>query len=80
MDLVTPFLPHFRTAVPVTPLPAGALKLLEIPPEGQSHLCPHLLPHAHKIAGTIGFIANSVRPDGYFAYCVLAAHCYESQS
>jgi hypothetical protein len=75
VDLVAPFLPHFSSVVPVTPLPTGALKLLEVPPPHQVVLCPNLLPHAQKIAGTVGFIVNSVRPDGYFAYCVLAAYC-----
>ena len=75
VDLVAPFLPHFSPMVPATPLPADALKSLRSPPAHQAALCPNLLPHAQKIAGTIGFVVNSVRPDGYFAYCVLAGYC-----
>jgi hypothetical protein len=79
VDLVAPFLPvSFPASVPITPMPAEALKSLRQPAKAsQATLCPNLLPHAQKIAGTIGFIVNSVRPDGYFAYCVLASYCNE---
>jgi hypothetical protein len=55
-------------------MPENALSLLPSPPANQSAIRPDLLPHAEKIAGTIGFIVNAVRPDGYFGSCVLASY------
>ncbi len=76
---MAPFLPEFPAPVPLTPMPAEALKSLRQPPRAsQATLCPSLFPHAQKIAGTIGFIVNSVLPDGYFAYCALASYCNEA--
>jgi hypothetical protein len=74
VDLVAPFLSYFSKVVPQTPLPVNGLQLLQYPPEDQAGVRLDFLPHAQKIAGTIGFIVNSVRPDGYFAYCVLASY------
>ena len=74
VDLIAPFTEYFSTTVPVTPLPQAALTLLRDQPDDQATIRPSLIPHAQKIAGTIGFIVTSVRPDAYFAYCVLAAY------
>ena len=73
-DLIAPYTSHFSARVPVTPLPVNGLKLLEYPPDKHAALRLDLLPYAQKIAGTIGFIVNAVRPDAYFAYCVLAGY------
>ena len=59
-------------------MPHDALRNLLHPPKPlQAVVDPTLLPYAQKIAGTIGFIVNSVRPDAYFAYCVLACYINE---
>ena len=73
-DLIVPYLSYFTSKVPTSPLPENALSLLASPPDHQSSLRLDLLPHAQKIAGTIGFIVNAVRPDGYFGSCVLASY------
>jgi hypothetical protein len=74
VDLIAPFKEFFSLTIPAAPLPHSALKLLREQPEHQAEIRPDLIPHAQKIAGTIGFIVTSVRPDAYFAYCVLAAY------
>jgi len=78
VDLVEPFQSKFSRSVPQTPLPHDALRnLLRPSVPAQAVLDLTLLPYAQKIAGTIGFIVNSVRPDAYFAYCVLATYVNE---
>ena len=74
VDLIAPYTDYFSTTIPTTPLPQAALKLLRDQPDDQATIRPSFIPHAQKIAGTIGFIVTSVRPDAYFAYCVLAAY------
>ena len=73
-DLVAPYTEFWSTRNHDTPLPVDGLKLLEYPPDKHNTLRPDLLPYAQKIAGAIGFIVNAVRPDAYFAYCVLAGY------
>jgi hypothetical protein len=40
-------------------------------PSDRFPLVPHQIALMQPLLGTIGFIVGLVRPDGYFAYCVL---------
>jgi hypothetical protein len=75
VDLVAPHLHHVPSPVPLFPLSESSIKRLRDPPDGEKDVRVDLLPYGQQILGTIGFIVNSVRPDAYFAYCVLAAYC-----
>jgi hypothetical protein len=61
------------------PLPAGALRQLQAGPTDKNPLCPHLVPQAQKIGGTIGFITNMVRCDAHFGYCVISRYLNETR-
>ena len=56
------------------PLPAIALGRINQGPTARHPLVPHRSELVAPILGTIGFIAGIVRPDAYFAYCVLSRH------
>jgi hypothetical protein len=53
-----------------TPLPADALTRLREPHDAGNPL---------RIASTIGFITNMVRPDAHFGYCVIARYLSEEK-
>jgi len=56
------------------PLAAIALGRINEGPTAKYPHAPHLAEHVAPVLGTIGFIAGIVRPDAYFAYCVLCRH------
>ena len=60
-----------------TPMASDSLRRL-LSPDSDSPLVPLQLPHAQRIAGTIGFIVSTTRPDAYFAYCVVSRFLGES--
>jgi len=75
-DLIAPY--PMRAGTPHdVPLPADALSRLRDGASDRYPLRPDLVPIAQRIAGTIGFITNQVRPDAHFAYCVLARYLSE---
>ena len=61
------------------PLPADALTKLRLGPSGGNPRRPDLVELAQRIAGTIGFITNTTRPDAQFSYCVLARYVNEAR-
>jgi hypothetical protein len=77
-DLIAPHPLRAGTHIDV-PLPVDALSRLRELPCATNPLCPHLVPEAQRIAGTIGFVTNMVRPDAHFAYCVLARYLNEGR-
>ena len=42
--------------------------------DGVEPIVPERLPEAQRLAGTIGFVVSSSRPDAYFAYVVVAKY------
>ncbi len=82
----SPFASRLPRTVPMrrgtfcdVPLPSDALSRLREPPGVRNPLCPALVPDAQRIAGTIGFITNMVRPDAHFGYCVIARYLSEER-
>ena len=66
--------PSLGAAVCDYPLAAIALGRLNEGLTATNPLAPHLAEHVAPVLGTIGLIAGIVRPDAYFAYCVLCRH------
>ena len=75
-DLIAPY-PMRRGTSCDSPLPADALNRLRLGPTERNPLRPDLIPAAQRIAGTIGFITNTTRPDAHFGYCVIARYLNE---
>ena len=61
------------------PMSATAPRELREAPSAKNPLVPELTPIARKICGTIGFIVMHVRPDAYFAFCVLCRYMHEAR-
>ena len=66
-----PLAPGVTDAWPMSP---NATRELRAGPSEKNPLVPLLIPIARQICGTIGFIVSHVRPDAYFAFCVLAKY------
>ena len=66
-----PLAPGVTDAWPMSP---NATRELRAGPSEKNPLVPLLIPIARQICGTIGFIVTHVRPDAYFAFCVLAKY------
>jgi len=61
------------------PMAATAFGALLDGPSARSPLVAHMLDAMQPILGTIGFIVCLVRPDAYFAYCVLCRFITEAR-
>ena len=72
-ELITPY-PLAPGVIDTWPMSGNATRELREPPSDTNPLVPLLIPIARKICGTIGFVVSHVRPDAYFAFCVLARY------
>ena len=77
-ELIKPY-PLGQGVTDAYPMSATAPRELREAPSVKNPLVPELTPIARTSCGTIGFIVMHVRPDAYFAFCVLCRYMHEAR-